>query len=60
MNNDLMFSSNNQQWAARLEVYNQIEEYTGGFDLDPCAEKHTAKCDHIPDVKKMINKEKTE
>ena len=55
MNNDLMFSSNNQQWATRLEVYNQIKEYTGSyFDLDPCAEKHTAKCDHIPDVKKMV------
>ena len=48
MNNDLMFSSNNQQWATRLEVYNQIKEYTGGwFDLDPCAEKHTVKCDRF-------------
>ena len=48
MNNDLMFSSNNQQWATRLEVYNQIKEYTGGyFDLDPCAEEHTAKCDRF-------------
>lgn len=42
MNNDLMFSSNNQQWATRLEVYNQIEEYTGGFDLDPlCRETYS-------------------
>ena len=48
MNNDLMFSSNNQQWATRPEVYEQIKEYTGGyFDLDPCAEKHTAKCDRF-------------
>ena len=48
MNNDLMFSSNNQQWATRSEVYEQIKEYTGGyFDLDPCAEEHTAKCERF-------------
>ena len=33
MNNDLMFSSNNQQWATRSEVYNQIKEYSGFLSI---------------------------
>lgn len=44
-----MFSSANQVWATRWEVYNQIcEEFNGNkvFDLDPCAEHETTKCEY--------------
>lgn len=43
-----MFSSLNQAWATRWECYHQIcREFNNsrGFDLDPCAEESTAKCD---------------
>lgn len=49
MDNSLMFSSVNQAWATRWECYHQIcDEFNEGFDfdLDPCAEHETAKCDH--------------
>lgn len=44
-----MFSSANQTWATRWEVYNQIcEEFNNGvsFNLDPCAEHETTKCEY--------------
>lgn len=43
-----MFSSANQAWATRWECYHQIcQEFNNSrpFDLDPCAEESTAKCD---------------
>lgn len=43
-----MFSSLNQAWATRWECYHQIcKEFNNSrdFDLDPCAEESTAKCD---------------
>lgn len=46
MNNNLMFSSANQNWATRWEHFNQIQDYFDvEFNLDPCAEAETAKCD---------------
>ena len=45
MNNELMFSSINQQWSTRWECFEQIQDYVGyEFNLDPCAEPETAKC----------------
>lgn len=44
MNNDLMFSSQDQTWETRDECFNQIQDYVGyEFTLDCCAEKETAK-----------------
>lgn len=52
MNNNLMFSSVNQNWATRWEHFNQIQDYFDiEFNLDPCAEIETAKC------KKFFTKE---
>ena len=52
MNNELMFSSVNQQWSTRWECFEQIQDYVGyEFNLDPCAEPETAKC------KKFFTKE---
>lgn len=45
-----MFSSMNQAWATRWECYDQIRSVFNdgrGFDLDPCAEESTAKCEHF-------------
>lgn len=50
MDNSLMFSSANQAWATRWECYYQIcKEFNNSrpFDLDPCAEGTTAKCDYF-------------
>lgn len=50
MDNRLMFSSANQAWATRWECYHQIcKEFNNSrpFDLDPCAEDTTAKCDYF-------------
>lgn len=44
-----MFSSANQAWATRWEVYDQIRSVFNdglGFNLDPCAEHETAKCEY--------------
>lgn len=48
MDNNLMFSSANQQWATRWEVFDQLEDHLGvTFDLDPCAQIETAKCERF-------------
>lgn len=45
MNNQLMFSSRNQQWATRTKDFLNIQEALGRrYNLDPCAENHTNKC----------------
>lgn len=45
MNNDILFSSRNQQWATRTEDFLRIQQHLGRtYNLDPCAEHHTAKC----------------
>lgn len=49
MDDSLLFSSINQNWATRWEVYDQIRSVFNdglGFDLDPCAEHETAKCEY--------------
>lgn len=48
MNNDLMFSSEKQNWATRWETFNSIERELGvKYNLDPCAEKDTTKCERF-------------
>lgn len=50
MDNSLLFSSINQAWATRWECYHQICEEVNDcspFNLDPCAEESTAKCDNF-------------
>lgn len=48
MNNDLMFSSVNQAWETRWHTFNQIQEKLGrNYNLDPCCEKETSKCDNF-------------
>tara|TARA_R110002012_G_scaffold316761_1_gene532128 strand:+ start:97 stop:687 length:591 start_codon:yes stop_codon:yes gene_type:complete len=45
MNKDLMFSSNNQQWATRWNTFHSIEEQLGrSYNLDPCCLAETSKC----------------
>lgn len=45
MNNEILFSSRNQQWATRTEDFLRIQQHLGRtYNLDPCAEHHTAKC----------------
>lgn len=46
MNKDLMFSSENQKWATRWVTFKLIESQLGRkYNVDPCCEKSTAKCD---------------
>ncbi len=48
MNSDLMFSSKNQAWATRWETFLSIQGIIGKrYNLDPCAEEETAKCDRF-------------
>lgn len=48
MNNDLMFSSENQCWATRWETFHSIEEQLGRkYNLDPCCFEETAKCENF-------------
>ena len=48
MNNDLMFSSNNQQWATRWNTFHSIEEQLNrDYNLDPCCFEETAKCENF-------------
>lgn len=44
MNNDLMFSSENQKWATRWEFFNKWNERFN-FDLDVCASHGDQKCE---------------
>ncbi len=45
MNNQILFSSRNQQWATRTQDFLNIQEALGRkYNLDPCAEVETAKC----------------
>lgn len=44
MNNDLMFSSKNQQWATRWETFKPLNEKYG-FTLDVCSSVGEQKCD---------------
>lgn len=48
MDNNLMFSSENQAWATRWETYFSIQEQLGrDYNLDPCCFKETAKCENF-------------
>lgn len=48
MNNETMFSSKNQAWATRWETFYSIQGIDGKpYNLDPCAEIKTAKCDRF-------------
>jgi len=48
MNNKLMFSSENQKWSTRQEVFASIQEQLGrSYNLDPCCEVETAKCENF-------------
>lgn len=48
MNNDLMFSSENQAWATRWDTFYSIQEQLGrDYNLDPCCFEETAKCDNF-------------
>ena len=44
MNNDLKFSSKNQEWETPQDFYNKLNEEFH-FTLDPCCQIETAKCD---------------
>lgn len=45
MNNDLMFSSKDQNWATRASTFRDIEsKLNRKYLIDPCCEEHTAKC----------------
>jgi site-specific DNA-methyltransferase (adenine-specific) len=45
MNNDLMFSSKDQNWATRISTFKDIEsKLNRQYLIDPCCEEHTAKC----------------
>jgi len=44
MNNELMFSSNNDKWATPQEYFDKINERFN-FNLDPCAAEDSYKCD---------------
>lgn len=48
LNKDLMFSSENQQWATRWDTFFSIQEQLGrDYNLDPCCFEDTAKCDNF-------------
>lgn len=48
MNNNLMFSSNNQQWATRWDTFYSIQEQLSrDYNLDPCCFEETAKCSNF-------------
>ena len=44
VNQEVLFSSKNQAWATRPELFDAIKEYMqADYNIDPCAEDHTAK-----------------
>ena len=45
MNNNLMFSSDNQKWATRWETFNPIQKRFG-LNLDVCSSVGDQKCDN--------------
>lgn len=48
LNKELMFSSENQQWATRWDTFFSIQEQLGrDYNLDPCCFEDTAKCDNF-------------
>lgn len=48
MDNNLMFSSAYQAWATRWETFHSIQEQLGrSYNLDPCSNVETAKCDNF-------------
>ena len=41
---DVMFSSNSDEWETPQDLYDYLDLKYGPFHLDPCATKETAKC----------------
>jgi site-specific DNA-methyltransferase (adenine-specific) len=50
MNNDLMFSSNSNEWATPQDFFDKLDKEFH-FTLDPCATDENAKCDKYYTIK---------